>query len=87
MPKLQRGIQGNPGTGEPPNQNPSPGTWRTEVAVNKGDMVPPILNLTPSTKNLKPKLTTATHTYCREAGKSQAADPGTYNAMGTKDEC
>ena len=44
------------------NQNPSPGAWRTEGPENKGDMVPPIPNLTPSTNNLKPRLTTTTCT-------------------------
>ena len=30
MPSCRGGIHGNPGTLEPPNQNPSPGAWRKE---------------------------------------------------------
>ena len=51
----------------------------------KGDMVPPIPNLTPSTKNLKPRLTTDDDTYLEKLASPKQLTQG-HNAMGTKDE-
>ena len=52
--KLQGGIHGNPGTREPPNQEPFSWCLEKGGTVNRDDMVPSIPKLPPSTSNRKP---------------------------------